>query len=167
MRPVDIRTDSAYVHNGITKHMKTWKKNGWQKKNKLICHADLWQQLHTILKERAGDSVVMTKVVAHATAIDVRSGRTTAFDKWGNDNADVLAVAGAMGHPERTDREKRLQDMLVVTSVQRMMMDILTAREERRKQKTDDVVEVSSGTDDEAVIEVSSESRSAADMEPD
>ena len=109
-----------------------------------------------ILTERAANSVSVTKVVAHATAKDVAMGRTTAFNKWGNDNADALAVSGALLHPELADRRKRMQGIVAITSVQRMMVDILARREEQRrnlKARSRSVVDIGS---EDNIMEVSS-----------
>lgn len=50
---VTIYTDSQYVVNGITKGWaKSWKKNGWIKKDKKpALNADLWDMLLTLLAE--------------------------------------------------------------------------------------------------------------------
>jgi len=41
LRPIEVRTDSAYVYNGIAKDMQLWKSKGWRKKGRLISHWDL------------------------------------------------------------------------------------------------------------------------------
>ena len=99
----------------------------------------------------------MPTQMAHATAMDVQSGKTTAFDKWGDDHADALAVSGASSHPLRFDREKRFKTLRAVMDVQKMMLDILSSSEARRTQQgvssrpakatAADVVEISSAED--------------------
>lgn len=43
---VDLFTDSAYVKNGITSWIHSWKKNGWKTADKKpVKNADLWQAL--------------------------------------------------------------------------------------------------------------------------
>ncbi len=43
---VIIFTDSAYVKNGITEWIKSWKKNGWKNSNKKpVKNKDLWIKL--------------------------------------------------------------------------------------------------------------------------
>ena len=42
----ELHTDSTYVRNGITKWMKSWKRNGWQTSAKQpVKNVDLWQRL--------------------------------------------------------------------------------------------------------------------------
>ncbi len=41
---VTVVTDSAYVKDGITKWIHSWKRNGWKKKGGLK-NVDLWQRL--------------------------------------------------------------------------------------------------------------------------
>jgi len=46
---VNLHTDSAYVRNGITKWLITWKRNGWKTRDKQpVKNADLWQQLDAL-----------------------------------------------------------------------------------------------------------------------
>lgn len=43
---VEIVTDSQYLKNGITKWVKSWKRNGWLTREKQpVLNQDLWQQL--------------------------------------------------------------------------------------------------------------------------
>ena len=47
-RPVaaDIYTDSRYVHDGITRFLAAWQKNGWKTADKKkVKNIDLWQRL--------------------------------------------------------------------------------------------------------------------------
>ena len=47
-RPVAVRvvTDSRYVHDGITRFIHGWKKNGWRTADKKpVKNSDLWQRL--------------------------------------------------------------------------------------------------------------------------
>ncbi len=44
---VNVYTDSRYVMDGITTHMKAWLKNGWRTADKKeVKNIDLWQQLN-------------------------------------------------------------------------------------------------------------------------
>ena len=72
----------------------------------------------------------------HATRCDIARGRSTELDKWGNDGADALAVAGAALHAvpvpagileaarQRTSTAKSKN----TKCVQRMMLAVLKAR---------------------------------------
>jgi ribonuclease HI len=43
---IDLYTDGAYVKNGITSWINSWKKNGWKTADKKpVKNADLWQAL--------------------------------------------------------------------------------------------------------------------------
>lgn len=42
----NVFTDSKYVKDGITLHIKKWKKNKWKKSdNKPVLNQDLWKEL--------------------------------------------------------------------------------------------------------------------------
>ncbi len=44
--PIIIHTDSTYVHDGITKWIRNWKRNGWRTADKKeVKNAELWQRL--------------------------------------------------------------------------------------------------------------------------
>ena len=46
---VDLHTDSQYLRDGITKWIKTWKRNGWRtSEKKPVKNADLWQKLDAL-----------------------------------------------------------------------------------------------------------------------
>ena len=96
LRPVEVRTDSAYVLNGVTKHRAKWKLTGWRRKNKLISNADLWQKLDSLLVNRSPESYSFVKVKGHLDIQDVFTGAVSGIDKHGNDAADSLAVARAL-----------------------------------------------------------------------
>lgn len=45
-----IHTDSRYVHNGITKWIHTWRKNGWRTStHKPVKNIELWQELSRLV----------------------------------------------------------------------------------------------------------------------
>ena len=43
LRPVEVRTDSAYARNGVVKNMAVWKEKASTRKGRPLCNADLWQ----------------------------------------------------------------------------------------------------------------------------
>jgi ribonuclease HI len=48
---VDLRTDSKYVQDGISKWIHNWKRNGWKTADKKpVKNADLWQRLDTAVQ---------------------------------------------------------------------------------------------------------------------
>ena len=89
---LDIRSDSAYVVEGMQHYMNTGKLRGKNENN------DLWALLVKELAGRSQSDVFVVWVRGHAKTCDVQSGRTTLQDKMGNDAADVLATSGAMLH---------------------------------------------------------------------
>ena len=47
---VTLYTDSRYVHDGITRYLKNWQKNGWRTADKKpVKNVDLWQRLDQAL----------------------------------------------------------------------------------------------------------------------
>jgi len=45
---VELHTDSKYVHDGISKWIHGWKRNGWKTaEQKPVKNSDLWQRLDT------------------------------------------------------------------------------------------------------------------------
>ena len=122
-RPLDIRTDSEYVRNGVAS-WQTWHSCGWSGE-----HADLWTLLADELSTRV-HPVTVIWVKGHAKMIDVWRGRTSLADKSGNDGADALAVAGAELHAVDSD--------IILTSISRkkqakdahmMFVEIIKARQ--------------------------------------
>lgn len=103
---------------------------------------------------------VLSKVKGHATSKDVTKGRVTAWDKHGNDSADSLASLAAMSHamPANVVRSL-LHRRAVVKAVQRMQVDILSARMQyvQRRSKRDCTV---SPSDDQSSLQYSSSSSS-------
>ena len=78
---VTLYSDSQYVCNGITKGWaRSWKKNGWKKKDKSpALNPDLWDALLTLLEQH---KVEMVWVRGHAGHPE-------------NERCDRLAVAAA------------------------------------------------------------------------
>jgi ribonuclease HI len=80
-RPVTVRlhTDSAYLRNGITQWLPTWKRNGWVTAGKQpVKNADLWRRLETAVERH---QVEWLWVKGHA-------------GNPGNEHADALANRG-------------------------------------------------------------------------
>lgn len=74
---IDLYTDSAYVLNGITKWIHSWKKNGWKNsKKEPVKNKELWVSLD---KFNSFHNVNWIKVKAHSGNI-------------GNERADYLAT---------------------------------------------------------------------------
>ncbi|MBN2874999.1 MAG: ribonuclease HI [Spirochaetales bacterium] len=47
--PVEVRTDSQYVKNGVTSWIASWKRNGWRTAGKTpVKNRDLWERLDEI-----------------------------------------------------------------------------------------------------------------------
>ena len=82
---LEVRTDSVYCIDGITKWLPNWKRNGWRKQdNTPIANLDLWKEFDLLLQQRPATACVkFTHVRGHA-------------GEPGNEAADKLAVAGAM-----------------------------------------------------------------------
>ena len=90
---------------------------------------DLWQRLGQLLEARRPGEVVFTKVKGHASASDVEAGRSEPFDKHGNDEADDLAVAGALCHAVQPRQQEALRWRIgVARDVQTLMVEILSKR---------------------------------------
>ena len=48
---VELHTDSKYVHDGISKWIHGWKRNGWKTADKKpVKNEDLWKRLELALK---------------------------------------------------------------------------------------------------------------------
>ena len=49
---VELHTDSKYVHDGISKWIHGWKRNGWKTaEKKPVKNVDLWQRLDTAIQQ--------------------------------------------------------------------------------------------------------------------
>ena len=92
-------------------------------------HADLWKKPHILIESRPRGSVTISKVKGHASHRDVKRGKVKMQDEVGNDGADALATTGAAAHalPPHVVRRTMLQ-FAVTEDVQRLMVDIVTAR---------------------------------------
>ena len=78
----EVRTDSMFCLNGITKWMYGWRRKNWRKSSgEPVKNVDLWKRIHElVLSHRNG--LVFTHVAAHSGI-------------HGNEMADRLAVQGA------------------------------------------------------------------------
>jgi ribonuclease HI len=77
--PVLVHTDSAYVRNGITSWLHSWKRRGWRTADKKpVKNVDLWQRLDE---------------VASRYEVEWRWVRGHSGDE-GNERADALARRG-------------------------------------------------------------------------
>ena len=130
-RPIELRSDSKYVLGGIACARSVGKGD----------NSDLWLELHAELARRANiDQFV--KVKGHENDRDVRAGRVLPLDKWGNDGADALAVAGAGTHAVPDDVlalcKRRTQ---MARASQYMMLQILKARAAAEQTLRGEIVE--------------------------
>jgi len=62
LRNIDIRSDSAYVVDGMRKRLEKWRRQGFASKAGAIKNHDLWMQLSRLLQERPPGSWKLTKV---------------------------------------------------------------------------------------------------------
>ena len=120
---MEIRTDSQYVFNGACA-WQSWCARGWRGAN-----TDLWRLFSQAMADRSPGSASFTKVLGHATKIDVQRGRVLACDKLGNDGADEYACTGADQHavPASILQDLKLRRAAAV-EVQSMMVEILKTR---------------------------------------
>ena len=160
-RDTHIKTDSEYVLHGCWKHRFAWAACGWTG----VTNADLWKQVHEILEAR-GCHVVLSKVKGHAKPEDVASGRVTARDQHGNDAVDKLASDVAKSHalPQHIVREVKHRRKVTV-AIQRMMVDILSARMHRIAQHANDHSSSSCYSFDDLHVSSTSSSESEGESE--
>ena len=84
---VELHTDSKYVHDGISKWIHGWKRNGWKTADKKpVKNMDLWQRLDAAIKHHdvhwrwvkghAGHEMnERADQLAVAAIADIRAGR--------------------------------------------------------------------------------------------
>jgi ribonuclease HI len=88
--PIEVRTDSTYLMNGITKWIHGWRKNQWKtKEGTPVANQDLWQKLDAIITQR--QSRYGRSASIHWTAILGHAGIP------GNERCDEIAVAFSQG----------------------------------------------------------------------
>ncbi len=77
--PITIITDSAYVKNGVTEWIHSWKRKGWRTAGgSPVKNVELWQRLEAA---QSGHQVVWKWIKGHAGHVE-------------NERADELARAG-------------------------------------------------------------------------
>lgn len=84
---VDMRADSRYVINGITKWIFGWQKNGWKNTQKEeVANRDLWESLAEVVADlqMSGSKILWNYTPGHAGIA-------------GNDRVDEIATARARG----------------------------------------------------------------------
>ncbi len=86
--PAELRTDSAYVINGITKWVHAWRKRGWRTVDgNDVSNRDLWETLARLSGERGiSNRVTWRHVRGHA-------------GEPGNERVDAIATGFAAGRP--------------------------------------------------------------------
>ncbi|KAK0702426.1 ribonuclease H-like domain-containing protein [Apiosordaria backusii] len=83
--PIEIRTDSQYAIDCVTKWCDVWIKNGWKTTEHMpVKNADLIKAIRALIDQRdeKGTITIFTKVDGHS-------------GDYGNDEADRLAILGA------------------------------------------------------------------------
>eukprot|EP00969_Alexandrium_andersonii_P290552 12842309-Alexandrium_andersonii.AAC.1 len=64
----------------------------------LMKDGDLWSRVECCARQRGLHSLAVEKVIGHATSQQVQAGQADAIHKFGNEQADELAKAGARQH---------------------------------------------------------------------
>ena len=58
VRPIEIRTDSASVHQGLLHHLATWRARGWKTRSKKPTrNGDLWVRVADLISQRQAGTV--------------------------------------------------------------------------------------------------------------
>jgi len=79
---VEIRTDSKYLIDGITKWIHGWRRKGWKTSTGGdVLNRDLWESLSALVAERGKDNPIVWQYVRGHTGV------------VGNERADEIAVA--------------------------------------------------------------------------
>eukprot|EP00666_Eupelagonemidae_sp_cell4sb_P011072 gene11072-6650_t len=129
-RPLEIRSDSKHVVNGVHKSLDTWRRHGWRKKHLAsheIANAELWQQLDALLQAHPDSQLVWVK--GHTSDAQVAAGHVTPVNHVGNDAADHLATLGVALHAVPRERIAAARARVeLALNLHRMMLDIATAR---------------------------------------
>eukprot|EP00662_Eupelagonemidae_sp_cell21_P014771 gene14771-biopygen88029 len=67
-RPLQIRTDSDHVSEGVRRHRHRWRQNGWRPRvlaSAEICNVDRWRRLDELLRSRGEGRDVIVWVKGH------------------------------------------------------------------------------------------------------
>lgn len=111
---VDMRADSRYVVNGITKWVFGWQKNGWKNTQKEeVANRDLWESLVEVTAdlEMSGSKILWNYTPGHAGIA-------------GNDRADEIATNYADGKHVKLFKGSRAEypiDLILHTSDQKLL----------------------------------------------
>ena len=103
--------------------------DGWLK-GKVWClssarsAADLWSEFWQRLYDIGSDDIVLRKTKGHATDVDVLQGRSTAFEKAGNDHADHFAGRGVDIAIHRCPNASALDDYRVASRWYRWVLQL-------------------------------------------
>eukprot|EP00665_Eupelagonemidae_sp_cell47_P003368 gene3368-2078_t len=79
-RKLLVKTDSRYVHLGVTQWRRRWKSRAWMaspKRAQLIDNIDLWMEIDKILRERGEDDIHVKWVKGHGMPHHISAGLTT------------------------------------------------------------------------------------------
>ncbi|MBI5401044.1 MAG: ribonuclease HI [Candidatus Yonathbacteria bacterium] len=88
---IDMRADSSYVINGITKWVAGWEKNGWiNSKKEAVVNRDLWEALAEVVSDlKMGGYKIKWRYTPGHSGIP------------GNERADEIATAYADGKKQK------------------------------------------------------------------
>ena len=75
--------------------------------------ADLWSDFWQRIEDIGSDGIVLKKTKGHATEVDVQQGRSTAFQKAGNDHADHFAGRAVELAIHRSPNDSAIDDYRV------------------------------------------------------
>jgi ribonuclease HI len=131
-RPLEVRTDSAHVRDGVYTHRHRWRQLGWRPRvlsTAEIRNADRWRRLDELIRTRGEgyDKVIWVK--GHTSQAQVDAKEATPFNHHGNSAADLLATTCAACHgvPAAEIRAAAARVELAIRT-QRMFLEIATAR---------------------------------------
>lgn len=102
---IDMRVDSRYVINGITKWVFGWQKNGWRNAQKEeVANRDLWESLARVVADlqMSGSKILWNYTPGHVGIA-------------GNDRADEIATEYADGKSVKLFRGSRAQYLIDLT----------------------------------------------------
>lgn len=94
---IDMRVDSRYVINGITKWIFGWQKNGWKNtQREEVANRDLWRSLAEVVADlqMSGSKILWNYTPGHAGIA-------------GNDRVDEIATKYADGENVKLHKERR------------------------------------------------------------
>ncbi len=140
-RPVEFRTDSRHVHDGVTTHRSRWRANDWRPRLRAtaeIPNHRRWRRLDQLLHRRTQATFRIAWVKAHTSWRQVVAGDVTPFNHDGNNHADALATAGIACHRVPRHRVAAVTARVhLALAIQRMMLSIAHARADARRRLGD------------------------------